>query len=303
MKLSIIIVNWNTQDFLKNCLGSIFNQPIHCEYEVWVVDNASTDESIVNIENLYPKVKLIRNPNNVGFGHANNQAVRLAVGDYFLILNPDTLVHPGTIDTLAAYLATCPQAAAVGPRLLNADGSLQISAFPAPTLGRELWRLFHLDKIISIGQYPHAHFSNKPLKVDVLMGACLLIRSEMVKQIGLFDEDFFIYSEEVDLCERIRKSGWELHWIPNAQVTHFGGMSTRQVAKAMFLELYRNKIKFFRKHRGKYQANLYKFILKAAALTRIIAGQTLCLVLPRVRGRLSSIMDNYQALLSELPRM
>jgi len=299
MKLSIIIVNWNTQDLLKCCLESIFKHLIRFEFEVWVVDNASTDESMTNIDSFFPQVRLIKNWSNEGFGRANNQAAHLATGDYLLFLNPDTRVFPEAINNLDA----CPCAAAVGPRLLNADGSLQISAFPAPTLGRELWRLFHLDKIFSIGQYPQSSFVSKPVKVDILMGACILIRAEVFKKIGSFDENFFMYSEEVDLCERIRKSGWELHWIPNAQVTHFGGMSSRQVAEAMFLELYRNKIKFFRKHRGKFQAGLYKVILKAAALTRIIFGQVLCLFLPRDRGRLSSTMNNYQALLSELPRM
>jgi GT2 family glycosyltransferase len=303
MKLSIIIVNWNTQDLLMHCLESIYSQPVHVDFETWVVDNASTDESITNITYLFPQVKLIVNSENIGFGRANNQGIRQAIGDYILLLNPDTQVHTDAINTLIAYLDTCPHAAAVGPKLLNADGSLQISAYPTPTLVRELWRLFHVDRIISIGQYSRKHFGNKPIKVDILMGACILLRAEVIKPIGLFDEAFFIYSEEVDLCERIRKEGWELHWIPGPEVTHFGGVSTRQVASAMFLELYRSKIKFFRKHRGNFQAGLYKAVLEVAALARILSGKVLCFFLPGNRNRISSTIHNYQALLAELPRM
>jgi len=303
MKLSIIIVNWNTKDLLRGCLDSIFKHVVRSEFDVWVVDNASTDDSITDLDQLFPQVKLIRNTNNFGFGQANNQAAHLASGEYFLFLNPDTLVFPDAIDNLAAYLDACPKAAAVGPRLLNDDGSLQISAFPAPTLGRELWRLFHLDKIFSISQYPQSAFSSKPIKVDILYGACILVRAEVFKEIGSFDENFFMYSEEIDLCERIRKSGWELHWIPDAQVTHFGAVSTRQAAEVMFLELYRNKIKFFRKHKGKYQAGIYKVILAAASLARIISGKVFGLFLPHNRDRWSSSIKNYQALLAELPRM
>jgi GT2 family glycosyltransferase len=194
--------------------------------------------------------------------------------------------------------------AAVGPRLINADGSFQISASRAPTLGREIWRLLQLDRFIPISQYPASLFlTDQPVSVEVLLGASILLRSQLIQQIGLFDEDYFVYSEEVDLCERIRNNGWELHWLPSATVTHFGGMSTRQVSKKMFIELYRNKIKFFRKNRGIFQARIYKVILFFASIIRIILSWPLKLSSLRNRNQLITISENYKTLIRELPNL
>jgi GT2 family glycosyltransferase len=301
MDLSIIIPNWNTKSLLENCLNSLFNTPINYEFEVWVVDNASTDDSLKDLPALFPQVRLIKNLENVGYGRANNQAAKVAQGTYWLLLNSDTVVFPAAINDLVEYLDAHPQAAAVGPRLLNADGTLQVSASPAPTLGRELWRLFHLDQFYPLSQYPEEFFKGgDPKIVDVLLGACLLIRAEVNQKIGLFDEDYFMYSEEVDLCERIRKSGAEIHWFGKPVVTHFGGMSTRQASEKMFLELYRSKIKFFRKNYGAFQTNLYKFILWMAAQARIISCKLIGLFSVENRNRWSATIKNYQALLNIL---
>lgn len=304
MDVSIIISSWNTCDTLRNCLVSINNYPPDGEYEIIVIDNASKDGSVGMLRSQFPSVRLIENATNVGFGAANNQGVKIAKGKYLLLLNSDTLVHLNAVTALAHYIDMNSQVAAVGPRLLNEDGTLQISAFRTPTLLNEFWRLLNLDRLMAFSQYPHKFFeANQPRSVEVLNGACILIRADVVRRIGLFDEDFFMYSEEVDLCERIRRNQWSLSWEPKAEVTHLGGKSTSQVAETMFLELYRNKIKFFKKNRGKSQAFFYKIILAIAAILRIVGGKMLYLLQPTKREKWEALANRYQRMLGEMRHM
>lgn len=271
--ISIIIVNWNTRALLQRCLESILAYPPTEKFEILVVDNASGDDSKGMLHQHFSTVRVIANQKNLGFARANNQAAYQARGRYLLLLNPDTLVRPTALPALVAYLDTHLNVGAVGPRILNPDGSLQVSAHPFPTLLREAWRMLHLDRLLPLSQYPLALWqSAEPQPVDVLMGACILLRRELVQANTLFDEQFFIYSEEVDLCRRIRQAGWELHWLPSAVITHYGAQSTRQVADQMFLELYRNKVKYFRKHHGRWGVFWYKLLLFFHALVRSLAA-------------------------------
>jgi GT2 family glycosyltransferase len=190
-----------------------------------------------------------------------------------LLFTPDAIRHRGALDGMVAHLQAHPALGMVGPRLLNPDGSLQISAHPRPTLGREAWRLFHLDRFWPRSCYGRRFWQQTEAQaVEVLMGACLLLRREAVDAVGLFDERFFMYSEEVDLCKRFRAAGWGIDYLPTVQVTHYGGQSTRQVAEAMFLELYRSKVLYFRKHEGERVAAQYKRLLWLAALARRLTG-------------------------------
>src|SRR5829696_3122684 len=269
--ISIIIVSWNTAQLLENCLRSILANPPLSSLEIWVVDNASTDGSPRMVREKFPQVHLIENHENVGFARANNQALQRSTGQYCLLLNPDTLVSPGALQALVDFLDKHPKTGAAGPRILNPDSSLQISSHPRPTLTRELWYLFHLDAVLPYAAYPKAKWqTNQPQEVDILMGACLVVRKDVLDQVGILDEGYFIYSEEVDLCYRIQRAGWHLHWIPQAEVVHFGGQSTQQVPTEMFLNLYHSKVKYFRKHYGWSAAQIYKVILRLAALSRLV---------------------------------
>ena len=246
MDIAIIIVNWNTRDVLAQCLKSVYVSQTAKQFEVWVVDNGSSDGSEQMIRESYPLVRLISNGDNVGFARANNQAIENSSGDYVMLLNPDTVVEKDVIESLANYLDKNPEIGAVGPRLLNPDGTLQESAYPEPTLAREFWRMFHLDRIHIYAEYPMDKWSEEAAKeVDVLMGACLLIRRKALNQVGLMDEEFFVYSEEVDLCSRIRDYGWRISWLPTVEVIHLGGQSTQQVQQEMFLQLYRGQNSIF----------------------------------------------------------
>jgi hypothetical protein len=318
--LSIVIVNWNARDLLAQCLESVVASPnlqipdsvnqagmLHLPpftLEVWVVDNVSTDGSAQMVRARFPWVRLVENQENIGFARANNQAIRESQGHYVLLLNPDTEVKPGALETLVRFMEIHSQASAVGPQLLNPDGALQPSCHPAPTLPRELWRLFHLDKLWPYALYPMNEWDpSVPRRVDVLQGACLLLRRTALDQVGLFDEDYFMYSEEMDLCYRLGQAGWCLYWAPEAKVIHYGGQSTRQVAMDMFLRLYQSKLLYFRKHHGWLAAQLYKLILAAAAVARLSLSPLAWLERSPRRQRHLTLAGYYLRLLKAFPEL
>lgn len=304
MNLSIIIVNWNTRDVLWNSLRSIFRFPPKNKFEVLVVDNASIDGSVQMVGGQFPKVRLIENMENMGFARANNQAILHASGDYILLLNPDTEVKPDALTSLVSFMEAHPEAGAAGARLINRTGILQPSCYPALKLSREFWRLFHLDGLKPYASYPLSKWDlETPRQVDVIQGACLILRREVLDQVGCLDEDYFMYTEEVDLCFRIGKAGWSIFWVPQAQVVHYGGESTKQVPVEMFLNLYRSKILFFRKHKGWLQAQVYKLILFAAAMTRLLFSPFTLLRFTPQRQRYLTLARYYRRLLKVLPEL
>jgi N-acetylglucosaminyl-diphospho-decaprenol L-rhamnosyltransferase len=307
VELSIVIVSWNTRDRLAECLRSLWANFIayhgRC-VETLVVDNASRDGTAATVRNSFPWVQLIENEENVGFAQANNQAIRRSSGRYLLLLNPDTAVKPGAIQNLLRFLKEHGQVGAAGARLLNADGSLQLSCYQAPSLSGEAWRLFHLDAVWPYRTYRQQHWGlDKPRPVEILLGACVMLRRRLVDQVGLLDEAYFMYSEEVDLCHRIRQAGWQIYWVPQAEVIHYGGQSTRQVAAEMFMQLYQGKLLFFRKHHGRSAALVYKLILVAAATARLLASPIAYLERPSRRSHHLHLAACYRRLLFSLPRL
>jgi N-acetylglucosaminyl-diphospho-decaprenol L-rhamnosyltransferase len=314
LDLSVVIVSWNTRELLARCLSSVLaagssaneatqrGSADRLSLEVMVVDNASADGSAQMVRERFPKVGLLANTENLGFARANNQMVPSCAGRYVLLLNPDTVVDPGALQALVAFMDEHPTAGAAGARLLNEDGSLYPSCQPAPSLPREFWRLFHLDAVWPLARYRMEQWdATTPREVDVVQGACLILRRAMLDQVGLLDEDYFIYSEEVDLCHRLRKRGWQLWWVPQAVVTHYGGQSTRQVARTMFLRLYQGKVLYFRKNHGRGAAQLYKLILLAAALVRLGLSPLAVLGRSGERAQRLALTGHYGQLLSALP--
>ncbi len=298
MDLSIIIVNWNTRELLAGCLRSVFGSQLPAVSsrgetgssaleptqpslpftsatpgllagEVIVVDNASTDGSARMVREQFPWVRVIENTENVGFARANNQGIGQSQGRYVVLLNSDTEVHAGAFDTLVAFLDTHPSTAGCGPRLLNADGSLQPSCHPILTPGREFWRLVFLDRFWRRATYAQQRWGfSTPRRVEVIKGACLILRREALAQVGLLDERYFMYTEEMDLCYRLLRAGWELWWVPQALVTHYGEASSKQVADAMYLELYRSKAQFQRKFGGERAVRRFRRLLWLAYAPR-----------------------------------
>lgn len=302
MKLSVIIVNWNTGELIRRCVESVYADLPEDETEVFIVDSASTDGSTQMLQAHFPQASYVYSPQNIGFGPANNLALRQATGDWILLLNPDTLVHPGAIRSLLAFMEQHPEAGAAAARLLNPDGSLQHSCSPEPTLGSEFLRLFHLGGVRPDGYYAMESWDpTQARQVDVILGACMLLRKPVLDQVGFFDERFFMYNEETDLCRRIRQAGWKIYWAPQAQVTHYGGQSTRQMAAEMFVQLYRAKITYFRKYHSPLQVAAYKLILFLTSLPRLALGLVAQLE-PAGRGeKHRAIAANYQRLLRALP--
>jgi GT2 family glycosyltransferase len=249
-------------------------------------------------------VRLIENSQNIGFASANNQAIQYCTGRYILLLNPDTEMQSDLLHTLIQFLETHSDIGAVGPRTLNPDGSLQTSCYPAPTLTREFWRLLYLDTIFPYGSYRMTDWNlSQPRAVGGLQGSCLLVRRSALDQIGLLDEDYFIYSEEVDLCRRLKQAGWQLYWVPQTQIVHYGGQSTQQVAEKMFLQLYKGKLIYFRKHYGWLAAQAYKLILLIAALLRILLSPLIWLQPPARRQQQLILAKNYRRLVRTLPSL
>jgi N-acetylglucosaminyl-diphospho-decaprenol L-rhamnosyltransferase len=302
--LSIIIVSWNTRELLLQCLSSLSDYLPSLSAETIVVDNASTDGSAQAVEEQFPWVHLITNQENVGFSRANNQAINQSGGHYILLLNPDTEVYPGSLETLVNYLNEHPAVGAVGARILNPDGSLQDSCYPAPSLSRELWRLLHLDAIVPYGTYHMSSWhSETPRKVDTLLGACLLLRRDALVNIGLLDEEYFFTGEEIDLCHRLGRAGWHIHWVPQARVVHYGGQSSKQVAEKSFLFLYGGKILYFRKQHGTLTAALYKLILLVSTLLRLLLAPLAWLERSPRREQHLILVTRYLRLLANLPSM
>ncbi len=315
--LSIIIVNWNTRALLAECLHSIADcrlriadcgmpdAPIYRSTnlpatEVFVIDNASTDGSAAMVRERFPWVQLIENAENAGFARANNQGIETARGRYVLLLNPDTEVHAGALEALVVFMEGHPAAGACGARLLNGDGSLQPGCHPMLTPGREFWRLLFLERLWPRATYPIESWDPAtPRRVEAIKGACLLLRRKALDQVGMLDVSYFMYTEEVDLCCRLAQKGWELWYVPAAVVTHYGEASSRQAAEAMYLQLYRSKIQFYRKFGGLKRARLAKALLALAYAPRWLAAA--------VGGLFSARARRYartsRRLLAELRRM
>jgi len=308
MDLSTVIINWNTRELLTGCLRSL-EQEVKAlkphaalragcsDLETFVVDNASTDGSAQMVREQFPWVHLIANVENVGFARANNQAIRESKGRYVVLLNSDTEVRPSALETMRVFMDEHPEAAGCGPRLHNADDSLQPSCYPMLTPGREFWRLIFLDRIWRRATYnQHRWDPSEPRRVDVIKGACLLLRREALDQVGLLDDQYFMYTEEMDLCYRLLQAGWELWWVPQAVVKHYGEASTHQVAEEMYVQLYRSKVQFHRKFSGEHEARRFRRLLWLAYAPRWTLATLGSLVVPTLADRART----YRRLLGEL---
>ncbi|MBN8705711.1 MAG: glycosyltransferase family 2 protein [Bacteroidetes bacterium] len=263
MKVSIIIVNYRVPQLLNACLASIRNQ-VKVQYEVIVTDNASNDGSVEMIREKHPWVKLIASPVNTGFSAGNNLAMPFATGDYIFFLNPDTIVVKDSVDVLCQYLDSHPETGLVAPRLLNGDGSLQRSirnfySFSETLLDNRLFPFLFSGSAWfqknSLTFWQH----DSERSVDWAKGAALLVRKSILDKIGYFDEQFWIYGEEMDLCYRIIKEGWKIDFTPAAEIIHFEKQSSRQHNSVMFIQNYKSFYLFLLKHYLGYDFQLYRF--------------------------------------------
>lgn len=280
--LSIIVVNWNTRDLLTQCLQSVYDTTSNLDLEVVVVDNASTDGSQAMVRQQFPHIHLIANRENVGFARANNQAMRVSKGRYALLLNSDALLLANAVQVVISLAEANPQAGIIGAQLLNPDGSFQASHTPFPNLWQEFLILSDAGRMLYGHWYPSRgpQEDKGPQMVDYVEGACMLVRREAFEDVGGLDEGYFMYAEEVDWCYAMREKGWQVWYQPAAQVIHLGGGSSQSRRTQREADLYRSRVRFFRKHYGDRAAwllklQIYGFIaIKIAVhgLLRLVSG-------------------------------
>ncbi|MDO8588030.1 MAG: glycosyltransferase family 2 protein [Armatimonadota bacterium] len=280
MRLSISIVNWNTTELLRRCLRSIYANPPEADLEVIVVDNASSDFDEAALRAEFPQVHTIANTENTGYARGNNQAIEASSGDYVLLLNPDTEVRPGALQALVDFMQTHPDAAAAGAKLVRPDGSTDqcCRGFPSPlALAGEYFGLSGIfPRCRLLGAYRMTWFGfDRVAEVDQVMGSCMVISRRVLENIGAFDEQFRIFFNEVDWCFRAKQAGFKIYFLPDAEVLHLGGQSTKQVKNEMRLESQRSLIKFYRKHyRGRIPSPMYLLALAGIWLNmRLIRRQ------------------------------
>ncbi len=263
--VSVVVVTYNSREWIERCLASVRG------HETIVVDNGSSDGTVELVRATFPEARVVEQE-NVGMGAGNNTGMRLASGRYYLLLNSDAWVVGDAIERLAEFADAHPDAAVVGPRLLNPDGSLQRSARSFPTLWRLSTEYLFLRKLAprsrALNSFYEGGFAHDEVRsVDWLFGACLFVSRDAADEVGLFDEDFFMFSEETDWCYRFRQAGWQVYFFPGADVVHVGGASH---GGTLFAENVRGQLRFLAKHRGAREAERARRLLLAGVRLRLL---------------------------------
>ena len=266
MKLSIVIICWNDWKVIENCLRSIIDCTHKIEYEIIVSDNGSTDGSVEKITAQFPAVRVLENRANLGFAKGNNAGIGEAGGQYVLILNPDTIIHEGSLDRWIEFADRYPETGAFGCRVENPDGSYQRSARPFPTISRYYVSAFGLR---FLGYLKHPVLSDEyewwkgdtEREVDWQSGCCIMLRGELLKKLGGFDERFFYQFEEVDLCRRVWSAGSRIRFTPEVSITHLGGQSVGRFPVRFAVDMCRNGYRYFYKHYGSRGARRYRRVV------------------------------------------
>lgn len=287
--VSVVIVNWNTKKHLVNCLGSLVDCPNRYSQEIVVVDNASSDGSPEAVEARFPQVKLIKNKENFGFARANNIGIRASTGRYVCLINSDVIVQDGCIEKLMKFMDANPSAGLAGPRILNPDGSLQVSCRHFPSLWNNLCQVLGFNKL-----FPKSVFFSEPfmkhwshneiLKVDALSGCFWMVCRKALDEVGLLDEAFFFYGEDMDWCKRFNDAGWDVKFYPGAEAIHFGGASSSNAPIRFYLEMQKADLQYWRKHHGRLGQSAYWMIILLRQLVRLPAYTLIYVFLPGARS-------------------
>ncbi len=278
MELSVIIINYNARRHLENCLESLFENTRLRPMEVWVVDNASSDGSVEMLRERFPQVQVIESKENLGFGAANNEAMRRAQGRYKLLLNNDTIVRPGAIDTMVRIIRERPKVGVLGPLLRNEDGTVQISYgnrvnFFSEFLQKRLSARYEAGSPRT-RKYVESR-SRKEAQPDWVTGACMMLQAGLPEKVQFFDERFFMYLEDVDLCHRVRQNGFQVLYSPEAEFIHLRGKSVETNSERVTLEYRRSQLYFYSKHYGRTAVGVLKvYLLGKGSLGWLLRGAT-----------------------------
>ena len=276
MLLSIVIVNYNVKYFLEQCLSSVYNSTGDFELEVFVVDNASVDDSVEMVREKFPQVKVIANEDNVGFARANNQALKEAKGDYLLLLNPDTLVEPNTFEQCINFMQAHPDCGGLGVKMINGEGKFLKESkrgFPTPATSfykiSGLIRLFPHNK--KIAAYYMGHLpEDETNEIEILPGAYIMLSRVAFEKVGYLDEDYFMYGEDIDFSWRIRLAGFKNYYLPSARIIHYKGESTKKGSMNYVYTFYNAMAIFARKYFSGKNARIYNITLQLAIWLRAV---------------------------------
>lgn len=274
MDLSIVIVNYNVKHFLEQCLMAIERARRDLKIEIFVVDNASVDGSPAMLKKKFPQVRLMENHKNLGFSKANNQALRLCRGKYILLLNPDTLIQEDTLIELIRFLESHPKAGAVGCMLINPDGSFQAASRRSlPTPWVAFTRIIGLSRIFPrspiFGRYNLTYLKpDHESEIDVLSGSLSMFRVEAIAAVQYFDEDYFMYGEDIDLCYRIKKAGWQIFYTPRTKAIHYKGESSKRSELSYIANFYSAMLIFINKHFPTRYSGLVKLLITVGIVIR-----------------------------------
>lgn len=297
---SAIIVNWNSKRFLAKCLDSIRRHHRDCTIEVIVVDNASSDGTVEELKKGYPEVQWIENRENVGFAKANNMGMEKASGRYVCLVNPDVEFLDNCLEKLCLYMDAHREVGICGPRILNSDGTLQYSCREYPTLWNNLCFSLGLHKL-----FPrHSMFSNELMsyfdhdrlrEVQAISGCFMVVRREALREVGLLDEAFFMYSEDLDWCKRFNDKGWKIVFNPEVSAVHYGGGSSENAPARFAVEKELAIVRYWNKHHGAIENTLIRIILLTNHALRIAIFGVLSMLRSARRSGLRGKLQNHAA--------
>lgn len=276
--LSIIIVNYNAGTFLKECIDSIYKESITTPFDVWVVDNNSQDNSITMIKEYFPRVNVIENSTNIGFSKANNMVIAKTKSDYVLLLNPDTIIVNHAIEKMVRFMYNHPETGISGCKVLNEDGTLQLASRRSiPTPGIAFFRIIGLSRLFPkskiMAKYNLTYLDpDKPEEVDAVSGAFLMIRRKVIDDIGMLDERFFMYGEDLDWCLRAKKAAWTVMYYPGAEIVHHKGECSRSNSRKAAFEFYRAMCLFHKKHLAEHYSPITNFIIYTGIFLKAISS-------------------------------
>ncbi|MCK5509900.1 MAG: glycosyltransferase family 2 protein [Desulfobacterales bacterium] len=293
--LSIIIVSWNAKKYLLECLESVRKETASFRTEVIVVDNASTDGSVEAVKKSFPNVKLIQNNKNLGFAKANNIGISQSAGKYMCLINSDVKILEGCIDRMCVYIDEHPSVGILGPKIFNMDMTLQCSCRKFPSLWRNLCGAFAMESIFPRIYY---YLIDKAGKVDVLSGCFWMISRKAITEVGLLDETFFIYAEDLDWCKRFRDVGWEIVYFPDAAAIHYGGASSSNAPVKFYVEMQKANLKYWEKHHSRLSQICFMLIVMLHQALRIIRGTVIYSIKPSGREKMAiKIKRSYSSIL------
>ncbi len=274
VKVSVVVVNYNVKEYLEQLLLSLQRALANFAHEIWVVDNNSVDGSVAHIRRRFPEVKLIENKQNLGFAKANNLALRQAKGDFIVIINPDTVVQEDTFEKLISFFNSHPDAGAATCKIINPDGSFSVDcrhSIPTPLIA--FWKVVGLSKLFPqsrvFAKYNLTYLDpNQTYPVPAISGSFMMFRREVIDQVGLFDERFFMYCEDIDLCHRINLAGFKIYYVPTSQIIHYKGESTKKNNLDYVVTFNKALYKFFRKYYAQRSVFLFRWLITLGIILR-----------------------------------